>query len=170
MACLFTIKRDKRNRTVWRSEALLLGIFLLLDQSCGTMFPSQLHLDPNTRGLRDLTVVVGKGLEGSCKEVVESVRRALTSASRSLHADLQGKLKLDTVTVQVFISPTWSDHSLKVMWIVDALSCYIEMLFSLLGLSLSLQQNPSTASGINFQDSIHDRKACDPYGLRNLWI
>ena len=84
-----------------RSEALLLGILLLLDQSCGTMFPSQLHLDPNTRGLRDLTVVVGEGLEGSCKEVVDSVRRAVTSASRSLHADLQGKLKVDTVRVQV---------------------------------------------------------------------
>lgn len=65
------------------------------------MFPSQLHLDPNTRGLRDLTVVVGEGLEGSCKEVVDSVRRAVTSASRSLHADLQGKLKVDTVRVQV---------------------------------------------------------------------
>ena len=24
------------------------------------MFPSQLHLDPNTRGLRDLTVVLGE--------------------------------------------------------------------------------------------------------------
>ena len=101
MACLFTIKRNKKNRTLWRSEVLLLGIFLLLDQSCGTMFPSQLHLDQNTRGLRDLTVVVGEGLEGSCKEVVDSVKRALTSASRALHADLQGKLKLDTVTVQV---------------------------------------------------------------------
>ena len=65
------------------------------------MFPSQLHFDQNTRGLRDLTVVVGEGLEGSCKEVVELVRRAVTAASRSLHTDLQGKLKLDTVTVQV---------------------------------------------------------------------
>ena len=101
MASLFTMRRHKRDRTVWRSEALLLAIFLLLDRSCGTMFPSQLHFDQNTRGLRDLTVVVGEGLEGSCKEVVELVRRAVTAASRSLHTDLQGKLKLDTVTVQV---------------------------------------------------------------------
>ena len=76
------------------------------------MFPSQLHLDPNTRGLRDLTVVVGEGLEGSCKEVVDSVRRAVTSASRSLHADLQGKLRVDTVRVQVIkvhgdMVPVW---------------------------------------------------------------
>ena len=112
MASLFPMGRHKKNRTMCRSEALLLAIFLLLDQSCGTMFPSQLHLDPNTRGLRDLTVVVGEGLEGSCKEVVDSVRRAVTSASRSLHADLQGKLKVDTVRVQVIkvhgdIVPVW---------------------------------------------------------------
>ena len=93
MACLFTMRRT--------SKILLMGIFLLLNQSCGTMFPSQVDLNPTSRSLRDLTVVVGEGLEGSCKEVVESVRKAVTAASRSLHADLQGKLKLDTVTVQV---------------------------------------------------------------------
>merc|ERR1711936_1490822 len=84
-----------------------MGIFLLLNQSCGTMFPSQVDLNPTSRSLRDLTVVVGEGLEGSCKEVVESVRKAVTAASRSLHADLQGKLKLDTVTVQV--PETWTE-------------------------------------------------------------
>ena len=127
MACLFTIGRHKRKWTMWRSEALLLGIFLLLDHSCGTMFPSQLHLDSNTRSLRDLTVVVGEGLEGSCKEVVESVRRVVTAASRSLHADLEGKLKLDTVTVQV----AKVQRDLIPVWRLAALSCYIGRIFLL---------------------------------------
>ena len=82
-----------------------MGIFLLLAECRGAMFPSQVHLDWNTRGLRDLRVVVGEGLERSCTEVGEAVKDALTRASMSLHGDLQDKIKLDTVTIQVTTAP-----------------------------------------------------------------
>ena len=96
---------NDRKRMRKTSEALLLGIFLLLAECRGAMFPSQVHLDWNTRGLRDLRVVVGEGLERSCVEVVEAVKNALTETSMSLHGDLQGKIKLDTVTIQVTTAP-----------------------------------------------------------------
>ena len=100
------MKVNDRERMRRTSEALLLGIFLLLGECRGAMFPSQVHLDWNTRGLRDLrVVVVGEGLERSCVEVVEAVKNALTEASMSLHGDLQGKIKLDTVTIQVTTTP-----------------------------------------------------------------
>ena len=99
------MKVNDRKRMQRTPEALLLGIFLLLGECRGAMFPSQVHLDWNTRGLRDLRVVVGEGLERSCVEVVEAVKNALTEASMSLHGDLQGKIKLDTVTIQVTEAP-----------------------------------------------------------------
>ena len=99
------MKVNDRKRMQRTSEALFLGIFLLLSECRGAMFPSQVHLDWNTRGLRNLRVVVGEGLERSCIEVLEAVKDALTEASMSLHGDLQGKIKLDTVTIQVTTAP-----------------------------------------------------------------
>ena len=84
-----------------RAEVLMcLCLFLSLDGSL--LFRSRLHLSPSTRGLRELTVVVGEGVEGRrCREVVAGVKESLVLASRALHTALRGKVLLETVTVQV---------------------------------------------------------------------
>ena len=71
-------------------------------------FRNKLHLDPNTRQLRDLVVVVGEELEGQdCKNVVRRVRKVMEEASRVLHTSLGGRVMVGRVVVQV--PQTWGD-------------------------------------------------------------
>ena len=81
---------------------MLVTICLFLSLDGSLLFRSRLHLSPSTRGLRELTVVVGEGVEGRrCREVVAGVKESLVLASRALHTALRGKVLLETVTLQV---------------------------------------------------------------------
>ena len=88
---------------------MLVTICLFLSLDGSLLFRSRLHLSPSTRGLRELTVVVGEGVEGRrCREVVAGVKESLVLASRALHTALRGKVLLETVTLQV--PPSWGEE------------------------------------------------------------